>query len=88
MEGIARQREARLERQGNDSTTPIGKATAERWKATQLEALEKELTEGNVTLADVRRRQLSIENSYRAQIGVKPLTKLPPEWGAEEAGSS
>ena len=82
IEGIQRQREARLSRQERDGTTPTGRATAERWKASQLEALEKEFTEGNLEVADIRRRQLVIENSYRAQINLKPLGALPQEWGA------
>ena len=80
---LGRQREARLSRQERDSTTPTGRATAERWKASQLDTLESEFTSGTsaMTEPDLRRRQLQIENSYRAQIGLKPLRTLPKEWG-------
>lgn len=90
MEGIGRQREARRTREERDGTTPTGRATAERWKATQLENLEKEVGElgSTVTTADVKRRQLTIENSYRAQIGLKPLLTLPAAWGGGQTSAS
>lgn len=82
MLSIGRQREARLSQQDAGGATPTGRATAERWKASQLESLENEFAkpDTNLTIEDVRRRQLTIENSYRAQIGLPPLTALPAAW--------
>ena len=82
METIGRQREARLSRDEREGTTPTGRATAERWKSSQLDALEGEFSDPQrgLTVENLRRRQLQIENSYRAQIGLKPLAALPAAW--------
>jgi hypothetical protein len=67
------------------------KATAIRWKENQLAELEKqhaEAIESRDPKTDWKaqdegywRKKLGIENSYRVQIGLAPLTKLPAEWG-------
>ena len=86
MEGISRQRESRLS-EGGGGLSDSARAVAERWKATQLEELERDLTDPtksqSLTMGDVRRRQLQIENSYRAQLGLKPLKQLPASWLGE-----
>ena len=83
MEGISRQRETRLtDSGGGTALSAAQRATAERWKGSQLQALEKEFADpvSRLTIEDVRQRQLQIENNYRAQLGLKPLAQLPASW--------
>jgi len=88
MESIARQRESRLSTDDSDGgASRTQRATAERWKASELQALEQEFADPqkDLTIEEVRKRQLSIENSYRAQIGLSALPSLPREWTGQAA---
>jgi len=100
MEGIARQREARLKTTDAGGITPAARATAERWKSDQLEQLEREFADRSPTWEDgtrippikpemsvdqLRQRQLAIENSYRAQVSLPALKTLPASWTGGEA---
>jgi len=87
--GISRQREARLAAQERSSLSATGKATAERWKIDALNQLETEFTKSDseMTTADLRRRQLMVENGYRAQLGLSALKTLPKEWTGTDGPS-
>ena len=69
--------------------TDVQRAAIERWKTTALEALERDYNANKpfgpddkfgMSEAELATRKLTIENSYRAQIGMPPLTELPASW--------
>ncbi len=88
MESLTRQRDARLSKNDAKGLSDEARATAERWKAGQLAALEEEYANpqsglsGNTT--KLRERQLQVENGYRAQLGLTPLVTLPKEWSVTD----
>jgi hypothetical protein len=60
------------------------KATAERWKQSELKALEKRARDdsGAVVMSaeELAAEKLRIENSYRSQLGLDPIAELGAEW--------
>lgn len=76
LEDLAEQREDRLSREERRGLTDSARAVAIRWRGDALDRLERDLADPRSELqpADVRRRQLAIENNYREQLNLPPVT--------------
>ena len=80
-------------RQQSLTPTREARATAERFKVNELQALEREYRQSQeefepMTADALNRRKLDIENAYRRSIGLDPLTQLPREWDVSRSSSS